>query len=178
MNLYRTTPFPITYNNSPTTGPRCIPDSASLNCHGDDLLGDSDIGSVELDTSKVFAWNRDVSIVFTFPSTKVRRVNLFFYNIPSIGIGLPPAKFFWSDSNPINPNFPLSHVIVGNQDLSQDDKTPRNISLVVTTGPYDYRFFRIHLTFLAETSLIDWILLSEVQLCRETGMCISVAFWR
>jgi len=99
-------------------------------------------------------------------------VNLFFYNIPSSGIGLPPAELFWSDNDPINPVRPLSHVIVGNQDLSQDDRTLRNVSLVVTTDQDsipDYRYFRIRFTFPAETSLIDWILLSEVQLCGEAG---------
>jgi len=127
----------------------------------------------DVKSSKVFAWDREVNIVFFLSRTKVRQVNLFFYNIPSSGIGLPPAELFWSDVNVLNPDNPLSHVIVGNQDLSQKDGTLRNISLLVTTDQdsiFDYRFFRIHFTFLAETILIDWILLSEVQLCRATGM--------
>ena len=82
----------------------------------------------------------------------------------------------------VSPGNSLSHVIVGNQDLSQDDTTLRNVSLVVTTDQdsiADYRFFRIHFTFPAETSLIDWILLSEVQLCgREAGMCLCMPFQR
>jgi len=135
-------------------------------------LGDSDTGSAELDTSKVFAWDEEVSLVSISSATKVRQVNLFFYNIPSSGIGLPPAELFWSDVNLFSPKNPLSHVIAGNQDLSQDDRTLRNVSMVVTTDEIsipDYRYFRIHFTFPAETSLIDWILLSEVQLCGEEG---------
>ena len=108
----------------------------------------------------------------------MRQVNLFFYNIPSSGIGLPPAELFWGNVNPFNPDIPLSHVIVGNQDLSQDDRTFQNVSLVITTDPqilpHGYRFFCIRFTFPAETSLIDWILLSEVQLCGEVGMFVSV----
>jgi len=170
---------PIAYNNSTTTGPGCVPDGEHfLTCPGGILLSDSDIGSAELDTSKVFAWNREVNIAFTISeNTKVKQVNLFIYNLPSSGIGLPPAELFWSSVTPFNPNIPLSHVIVGNQDLSQDDRTLRNISLVVTTNQSsiaDYRFFRIRFTFPAETILIDWILLSEVQLCGEAGMCTSV----
>ena len=134
-----------------------------------------DTGSADLDTSKVFAWNREVSIAFTFATTKVNRVNLFFYNIPSSGIGLPPAELYWGITDALFPENFLSHVIVGNQDLSHDDRTPRNISLVVTTDQNstqipDYRHFGIRFTF-RETSLIDWILLSEVQLCREAGVC-------
>ena len=44
--------------------------------------------------------------MFSYPissPTKVRQVNLFFYNIPSSGIGLPPAELFWSDANAMSP---------------------------------------------------------------------------
>ena len=180
MSSYRITPTPIPYNNSPTTGPNCIIESGdTLSCPVGGVLFDGDTGSTDLDTSKVFAWDREVSIAFTNELSKVRQVNLFFYNIPSSGIGLPPAELFWSDTNVLNPDGPLSHVIVSNQDLSQDDRTLRNVSLVVTTDQDiidAYRFFRIHFTFPAETSLIDWILLSEVQPCGEAGTCVSVMF--
>ena len=170
--------IPISYcvQQQPTALPSCFPDVDSLACPGSILLGDSDTGSAELNTSKVFAWNREVNIAFSFALSKVRQVNLFFYNIPSSGIGLPPAEFFWSNVDPLDPDIPLSHVIVGNQELSQDDRT-ENVSLVVTTDQSDipdYRYFRIRFTFPAESSLIEWILLSEIQLCGEVGMCVSV----
>jgi len=148
----------------------------NLDCGSTSLLVDNDTGSAELDTSKVFAWDREVNISFTVPLGKVKQVNLFFYNIPSSGIGLPPAELFWSVV-PLSQYNPLSHVILGNQDLSQDDRTLRNVSLVVTTdlsSITDYTSFRIHFTLPAETSLIDWILLSEVQLCGEAGMWVVV----
>ena len=181
VTSYRITPIPIAYNNSTTTGPNCIIESGTLSCPSGGVLIDGDTGSAELDTSKVFAWDREVNIAFTILPTKVRQVNLFFYNIPSSGIGLPPAELFWSRNNPINPVTPLSHAIVGNQDLSQDDRTLRNVSLVVTTDQSsipDYRFFHIHFTIPAETSLIDWILLSEVKLCGEAGLCFHWPFQR
>jgi len=178
VGSYRTSPIPIAYDNSPTDTPLCFTDGGSLSCGVGDILIDNDTGSAELDTRKVFAWNRTVNIFVVIPSTMVRQVNLFFYNIPSSGIGLPPAELFWSDTNFFNPDIPLSHVIVGNQDLSQDDRTLRNVSLVVTDNDpsiTDYRYFRIRFTFPAETILIDWILLSEVQLCGEAGMCVLEA---
>ena len=177
MNAHYIT-IPIAYNHSPTTGPGCFQDRGSLSCPGGILLSDGDIGSAELDTSKVFAWrSKEVNIVFIISSSKVKQVNLFFYDIPSSGIGLPPAELFWSVVDPFNPDIPLSHVIVGNQDLSQDDRILRNVSMVVTTDQNsiaDYRFFCIHFTFPTETSLIDWILLSEVQLCGGACTCVSV----
>ena len=180
VGSYRTSPFPVAYNNSPTIVPCCSPDGDSLSCGGGAILIDNDTESAELNTSKVFAWDSEVSIAFvivTSVPTKVRQVNLFFYNIPSSGIGLPHAELFWSNVSPYTPNNPLSHVIVGNQDLSQDDRTLRNVSLVVTTDSIaNYRFLRIRFTFPAEISLIDWILLSEVQLCGEAGTCVSVFY--
>ena len=137
VGSYRISPTPVSYNNSPisTTLCRSYDGDNTLDCgSGSTLLFNSDTGSAELDTSKVFAWNRTVSIAFTTSvSDKVRQVNLFFYNIPLSGIGLPPVELFWSSVSPYNPDKPLSHVIVGNQDLSQDDRTLRNVSLVVTT---------------------------------------------
>jgi len=52
---------------------------------------------------------------------------------------------------------------------------------VVTTDQEDnpdYRYLHILFTFPAETSLIYWILLSEIQLCGGTSMWVSVAFQR
>ena len=173
------TPPPSAYNNSPTSDPLvpCVPGSNNdLSCPGNGLLEDMDLGSADLNTSKVFAWNGEVSIAFTFAAmTQVNQMNLFFYNIPSRGVSLPPAELYWSDNNPRLPGNLLSHVIVGNQDLSQDDGTPRNISLVVTTDQPqgNYRYLRIRFTF-PETSLIDWILLSEVELCATAGVCVCV----
>ena len=167
----------MAYNNSPTDlGTGCLADSSSFTCRGYVLLGDGDFGS-GLDTSKVVAWNREVSIIIQRTQRtpfRVNQVNLFFYNIPSRGVGLPPVELYWSNNNPVLPENLLSHVIVGNQDLSQDDSTPRNVSFVVTSNVANYGYFRIRFTFPAETSLIDWILLSEVQLCEAAGVCVSL----
>jgi len=176
---YHTSSFPIAYNNSPTNPPLCQANGDSISCQPGSLLIDNDTGSAELDTRKVFAWDREVNISFVILPSKVRHANLFFYNIPSSGIGLPSVELFWSDAGPFIRDYnPLSHAIVGNQDLSQDDRTLRNVSLVVTTDQSsvrDYRFLRIHFTLPAETSTIDWILLSEVQLCGQAGVFINVS---
>jgi len=168
-------PIPIAYNNSPTADPLCAANGNTLGCPANALLGDSDPGSLELNTGKVYAWDREVNIYFTIQPAKVRKVNLFFYNIPLSGIGLPPSELFCSNLTAYSGYSRLSHVILGNQDLSQNDRTLRNVSLVVTTDSIpSCRFFRIRFTFTAETSLIDRILLSEVQLCAQTGVWVSV----
>ena len=166
-------PPPTAYNNSPIPIVDCVDGVSNTRiCQGNGLLGDTDLGSADLNTSKVFAWNTEVSIAFTFTATQVNQVDLFFYNIPSSGVGLSPVELYWSDTNAILPENLLSHVIVGNQDLSQNDRTLRNVSLVVTGDQpqNNYRYFRVRFTFPAETSLIDWILLSEVHFCEEAGV--------
>ena len=119
-------------------------------------------------------------------ATQVNQVNLFFYNIPSSGVGLPLVELYWGDTTQRLAENLLSHVIVSNQDLSQDDRTLRSVSLVITNNTQTnyYRSFRICFVF-PETSLIDRIILSEVQFCEEAGMCMlqlcrchwHVEFW-
>ena len=169
---------PTAYNNSPTNpGDSCVADMYGLSCRGYELLEDGNFGSANLDTSKVLAWNREINIVLerTQSTLRVNQVNLFFYNIPSSGVGLPPVELYWSSSSifPVLPENPLSYVIIGNQDLRQDDSTLQNVSLVVTSNTANYRNFLIRFTFPG-TSLIDWILLSEVQLCGVAGVYVCV----
>ena len=57
VGSYRTSLFPVAYNNSPTIVPGCLLDGDSLSCGGGTLLIDNDIGSADLNTSKVFAWD-------------------------------------------------------------------------------------------------------------------------
>ena len=54
-------------------------------------IGDSNREPTSLtDLSSMFAWNEDVTITMSLgPAVTVRAVNLFFYNIPSMGVGLP-----------------------------------------------------------------------------------------
>lgn len=121
----------MAYNNSPTSpGVSCVDDSDGLTCRNYELLGDGDFGSADLDTSKVLAWNREINNVLERTQIRVNQVNLFFYNNPSSRVGLPPVELYWSSTS-IFPQLPenfLSHVIFVNQDLSEDDRTLRNVS--------------------------------------------------
>ena len=120
MNGYTTIPNPSVYSNSPTTSPSCEALLGTLSYSSGPSLFDSYTGDSELGTSKVLAWDGEVSIAFITPSAKVKQVNLFFYNIPSSAIGLPPAELFWSNSNPLNPDIPLSPCKLPNPFLPND----------------------------------------------------------
>ena len=115
-----------------------------------------------------------VQCCLCFSATQVNQVNLFFYNIPSSGVGLPVVELYWGDTSQRLAENLLSHVIVENQDLSQDDRTLRSVSLVIRNNTQtNYESFRICFIF-PETSLIDRIILSEVQFCEEAGVYVCV----
>ena len=91
----------------------------------------------------------------------MRRVNLYFYNIPSRRIGLPTITLY-AGENPAVP-MPLEYYIVGNDALTEDDMMRRNVLLSLVSPPTT-RFFNLQFDF--ENTDIDWLVLSETYLCQ------------
>ena len=79
----------------------------------------------------MFAWNEDVTITMSLgPAVTVRAVNLFFYNIPSMGIGLPhEIELNWGNTNLLFTPNRLGRAVLGNSDLNQEDNTTRNVTI-------------------------------------------------
>ena len=127
------------------------------------------------DLSSTFAWNQDVTIAIGLNTlTRVRGINLFFYNIPSMGIGFPhEIELTWGDNTVIVDN-PLRHVVLGNTDLSQSDNSFRNVTITVLPDNIgdDYRAVSITFRF-SDASCIRWLILSEVEICTE-GTRVSI----
>ena len=123
-------------------------------CNDTAILGDGDHGTPALNVTAVHVWNKTVIIVFHFPTdVRVRGINLYFYNIPSMNIGLPYDTFLTS-----SPSF-----IEGNQDISQNDNQLRNVTLI-PSATYDNNMFTVKFSF-SNKDKIDWLLLTEVELC-------------
>ena len=121
------------------------------------------------DLSSTFAWNQDVNIAIGLnTSTRVRGINLFFYNIPSMGIGLPhEIELMWGD-NTVLVNNPLRHAVLGNSDLSQSDNTTRNVTIVAIPDNIGDVYRAVSITFhFSDTSHIRWLILNEVEICTE-----------
>ena len=76
--------------------------------------------------SAVHAWNENFSIDFQLRSTStplvtVTAVNLFFYNIPSMGVGLPPDIELFYGNNVAQVYIRITNfTILNNQDLNQE----------------------------------------------------------
>ena len=127
------------------------------------------------DLSSTLAWNQDVTIIIGLNTlTRVRGVNLFFYNIPSIGVGFPhEIELMWGDNTVLVDN-PLRHAVLGNSDLSQSDNTTRNVMIAVLPNNIgdEYRAVSITIRF-PDASRIRWLILSEVEICTE-GTRVSI----
>ena len=183
---YRLPTSPVQFNGTDTapnttdsTASRCFISAGVVTCLGPtDAVGaklaNGDLGPVDLDVSAVHAWNESFSIDFQLrstntPSVTVTAVNLFFYNIPSMGVGLPPdIELFYGNNVAQDYTRITNFTILNNQDLNQEDNQLRNVTLVVTDSNVPiYGFFRVQFGF-SESHPIDWMLLSEIQLCTGT----------
>ena len=186
-----TVPLPVVYQGTPTNdGDNCFQGSSAsgptITCTINQRLEDGDLDPADFETG-VHAWNETADIILTFSSVVVKHVNLFFYNAPQATggpVGLPSVDFAFSANDPSVSEMnaiPLRHTVLGNQDLSQSDRSMgyQNVSVVVpfplTEISQGYNFFRIRLLF-PETDVVDWTLLSEIQAFGNTGMPCSIGY--
>ena len=128
------------------------------------------------DLSSTLAWNQDVTITIGLnPATRVRGINLFFYNIPSMGIGFPhEIELMWGNVNTVLATNPLRHAVLGNSDLSQNDSTLRNVTIAALPDNTGSDYTAVSITFrFSDTNRIRWLILSEVEICTE-GTCFML----
>ena len=83
-------------------------------------------------------------------------MNLYFYSITSMGIGLPSVTVYRGSTV-------VEYHIFGNDDITQEDSMRRQIllSLRSTSSSRSYT-----LQFDFENTDVDWLVLSETRLCR------------
>ena len=139
-------------------------------------IGDGVRESTSLtDLGLTLAWNQDVTITIGFNVlTRVRGVNLFFFNIPSMGVGFPYEIDLNWGTLPVLATNQLRHAVLGNNNLSQDDNTLRNVTIAAIPDDIgdetDYRSFSITFRFSeSDASRTRWLILSEVEICMDQG---------
>ena len=178
-----TTPAPVEYDSGMAQEPNgCTNTGDSAFCSPSSIpLTNGQFGSQSLNVNDGFAWNNesDVTIVIALNDGQediITGVNLYFYNVPSMGIGLPhEIELSWGAAI-IIANNPLEHVILGNQDLALDDNVLRNVTIVATNdGGTPYTTVGIRFRF-SDDNRIRWLLLTEIEVCNEGkyyGTCRS-----
>ena len=142
------------------------------------VINDGDNGPLnqsltQSDVAGVLAWNQDVTIIVSVllaAPIRVTGINLFFYNNPSVGVGLPHEIELAYSNNPLAVNNPLGHAVLGNQDLSEDDNALRNVTVAVVPSGTSPSYTSIGITFrFSELNRISWLLLSEIEICTDAG---------
>ncbi len=170
---YTATPAPGVFEGESTEGSRCT----NGTCLGpreifgsSGRLSDGEIGPPTLNGAFVgHAWDQTVSIEFVYENLTpiISGIVLYFYNIPSRGIGLPYNIRITSQSGE------HPYLLEGNNNLTQDEDGLRSVTLTpellsLSTNPSD-RFtieFELH-----ETDQIIWLFLTEVEICiSQLGM--------
>ena len=171
-------PQPTTdrFSNTDTLGPGCTPNPSAdnrLECHQlfRPILLNGVIGQEQgpPNVSTINAWNRSQSTVtvtfITSSPVQLRHIRLYFYNIPSINIGLPEVTLMAGG--------PQEYFVTGNQNLNSIDNRRRNVVLsyindMVLTNTFEIVFG------LTTRNEIDWLLLSEVELCQSIDGGLSI----
>ena len=124
-------------------------------------LIDGDLGpeGANYTNTMVHAWHRStgtVYITYTLDtSTEIRHMDLYFYSITSMGIGLPSVTVYRGSTV-------VGYHIFGNDDITQEDNMRRQIllSLRSTSSSRSYT-----LQFDFDNTDVDWLVLSETRLC-------------
>ena len=153
-----------------TTGVRCANNQPNMvQCVAPSTpplppLIDGDLGpeGTNYTNTMVHAWHRStgtVTIAYTFDSRinpEIQQINLYFYSITSMGIGLPSVTVYRGSTV-------VEYHIFGNDDITQEDNMRRQIllSLRSTSSSRSYT-----LQFDFENTDVDWLVLSETRLCR------------
>ena len=176
-------PQPATdlFSNTDTLGPGCSPNPSAgnrLECHSvltpPPILLDGVIGQEQgpPNISSINAWSRSQSTVtITFITSlpvQVCHIRLYFYNIPSMNIGLPKVTLIAGGLQ--------EYYVTGNQNLYSTDNRRKNVVLsytnVVMTNTFEIVF-----GFTNRTD-VDWLLLSEVELCQQFDGGSSLAYFQ
>ena len=149
-------------SNLTNTSSGCIVirSGARLRCLNGKLV-DGDIGpmnSIFAKLGEFLAFSRHSehgfgNVTFAFqPVTPVSRAVIYFFNSPNNFIGLPMISLYGEGSQP------LSYVFDNNDDLRQNDSQLRNVTLNI-----QQLTAVVQLDFIFNTSIIDWLLVSEVK---------------
>ena len=166
--VYSSQPTTDPFSDTNTLGPGCIPNPSAgnrLECHSAfrPILLDGVIGQEEgpPNVSTISAWSRSqstVSITFiTSAIVQVRHIRLYFYNIPSMNIGFPEVTLRARGPQ-------TDYHVTGNQHLNSIENRRRNVILSYTRMVMT-NVFEIIFGFI--TTDVDWLLLSEVELCEQ-----------
>ena len=124
----------------------------------------------EFDSNSFVRFRGDFELIFRFPITHISLVNIYFYNNPKMGYGLPPVtKAGFSFGSLLTFNA-IQVSFANNSHLSQSDDSVTVVSIVVSSDPDDSPYSVLHLSFDNSSTQLSETYISEVKLFNGTGI--------
>ncbi len=122
------------------------------------------------DDTKFIGWRGETVLAFEFPDTHITRVDIYFYNNPSEGYGIPPIKeicYAYGSPDFDNSGILVPVTFIGNSNFTQTDNSVTVVSVAVTSDLEDTPYDLLRLTFDSSSSVINETFISEVKLFNE-----------
>ena len=174
---YLVTP-PTTYTPSPssfTTDCNRGDVDELRRCPGNARLTDGETNEeMDFDTDNFMGWNTSFDLEFDFgsPNYYITRVDIYYYNNPSKGYGLPDISTSMSDNGQRGFFTPVVSTFIDNSEVSQSDDEVQMLSLIVLTKPTDtfrdQQHFRLQFMF-SSSYLATQTFISEMKFFNRTS---------
>ena len=158
---YRVTP-PTTYDPSPSsfTDDCNLGDTGDLRrCPDSTRLTDGETNEgMDFDPDNFMGWNKsfDLEFIFGSPNYYIIRVDIYYYNNPSEGYGLPDIR---TSTSPSGQRFSFNNVVstfIDNSEVSQSDDEVQMLSLIILTSISVFGLTQqaFHLQFIFSSSYL------------------------
>ena len=123
----------------------------------------------EFDSNSFVRFRGDFELIFRFPGSHISLVDIYFYNNPKMGYGLPPVKAGFSFGSLVTFS-PVQVSFADNSHLSQSDDSVTVVSIVVSSDPFDSLYPNLRLSFDNSSTQLSETYISEVKLFNGTGI--------
>ena len=124
----------------------------------------------EFDSNSFVRFRGDFELVFQFPDTHISLVDIYFYNNPKMGYGLPPVTEAGFSFNNLVTFNAIQVSFANNSHLSQSDDSVTVVSIVVSSDPDDNPYSFLRLSFDNSSTQLSETYISEVKLFNGTGI--------
>ena len=127
---------------------------------------------MDFDSNNFMGWNTSFDLEFDFGSQRfyITRVDIYYYNNPSQGYGLPDIR---ASMSPTGDGFtPVVSTFIDNSEVSQSDDEVQMLSLIILTPFSDLAYNQqvLHLEFTFSSSyLATRTFISEMKFYNRTS---------
>ena len=91
----------------------------------------------QFDNNSFVRFRGDFELLFQFPGSHISLVDIYFYNNPKMGYGLPPVTEAGFSFNSLITFYDIQVSFANNSHLSQSDDSVTVVSIVVSSDPFE-----------------------------------------